>query len=117
MIVGDFFKPFKNESPQHMILIFEIEQHLRKFTDKIETYRTVKPDIVFHYEPINEFYNQDNLLDYIAGLYCQKRNYLSYFWTALCKLQAQNRIEILRSRRPYLGGVIHEASLVAWRPL
>jgi len=76
-----------------------------------------RPDIVMHYEPIMEFYDQDNLLDYLALLYSQKRNYLSGFWTALCKLQEQNKIEILESIRPYLGGIIHEASLIVWRPL
>lgn len=40
-------KPYKQESPQHMILVFEIEQYLKKFTDKVFTYRTTKPDIVF----------------------------------------------------------------------
>ncbi len=76
-----------------------------------------KPEIVFHYEPIVEFYDPDKLLDYLALAYSQKRNYLSGFYTALRKLQEQNRIEILESRRPYLGGVIHEASLIVWRPL
>jgi hypothetical protein len=76
-----------------------------------------RPDIIMHYEPIMEFYDQDNLLDYLALLYSQKRNYLSGFWTALCKLQEQNKIEILKSIRPYLGGIIHEASLIVWRPL
>lgn len=42
-----FVKQTKQESPKHMILVFEIENYLRKFTDKVSTYRTVGPDIVF----------------------------------------------------------------------
>lgn len=76
-----------------------------------------RPSVVLHYEPIVEFYEQDNLLDYLAILYSQKRNYLSGFWTALCDLQKQNKIKILESRRPFLGGVIHEASLIIWKPV
>jgi hypothetical protein len=97
--------------------VHALEQLGREYEKLLSFIMTAKPDIVFHYEPIVEFYDHDNLLDYLAVLYSQKRNYLSGFWTALCKLQEQNRIEILESRRPYLGGVIHEASLIAWRPL
>jgi len=37
----------KNESPTHIICIKEITDYLRQFTQDIQTYRTVKPDIVF----------------------------------------------------------------------
>jgi len=97
--------------------IHALEQLGKKHEKLLSFIMAAKPDIVVHYEPIVEFYDQDNLLDYLAILYSRKRNYLSGFWTALCKLQEQNRIEILESRRPYPGGVIHEASLIAWRPL
>lgn len=76
-----------------------------------------KPAIVFHYEPIVELYAEDNFLDYLALLYSEKRNYLCGFLPALQKLEEQNKIEILELRRPYLGGVIHESSLIVWRPL
>ncbi|MDD5633653.1 MAG: class I SAM-dependent methyltransferase [Candidatus Omnitrophica bacterium] len=78
---------------------------------------TARPDIVVHYEPILEFYDQNNLLDYLAILYSKKRNYLSGFWTALCELERKGKIEIIRAKRPFLGGVIHEASLIVWRPV
>ena len=37
----------KNESPSHIICIKEIADYLKQFTQDIQTYRTVKPDIVF----------------------------------------------------------------------
>jgi conjugal transfer ATP-binding protein TraC len=37
----------KNESPNHIICIKEIVDYLKQFTQDIQTYRTVKPDIVF----------------------------------------------------------------------
>ena len=38
----------KNESPNHIICIKEIADYLKQFTQDIQTYRTVKPDIVFN---------------------------------------------------------------------
>jgi hypothetical protein len=40
-------KPRKTESAQHIFLIKDIVNYLTNFTNKIETYQTVKPDIVF----------------------------------------------------------------------
>ena len=37
----------KNESAQHVFLVHDIADYLKKFTDKVFTYKTVKPDIVF----------------------------------------------------------------------
>jgi hypothetical protein len=37
----------KNESPTHIICIKEITDYLKQFTQDIQIYRTVKPDIVF----------------------------------------------------------------------
>ncbi len=42
-----FVKKYKNESPQHMIWVYEISNYLKKFTNKIETPRTAKADIIF----------------------------------------------------------------------
>jgi hypothetical protein len=38
----------KNESPSHIICIKEITDYLKQFTQDIQTYRTVRPDIVFN---------------------------------------------------------------------
>ncbi|MDP4012578.1 MAG: hypothetical protein Q8R00_03155 [Candidatus Nanoarchaeia archaeon] len=40
-------KPASNESPSHFFLIQDICNYIKKFTDKVWTYNTVKPDIVF----------------------------------------------------------------------
>ena len=40
-------KPRHNESSQHFFLVKDIENYIKKFTDKINLYETVKPDIVF----------------------------------------------------------------------
>ena len=38
----------KHESPSHIIYIKEITDYLKQFTQDIQTYRSVKPDIVFN---------------------------------------------------------------------
>jgi hypothetical protein len=68
-----------------------------------------------NYEPIDEFYDPENLWDYLALKYSRKRGYLSGYLTSLQRLADAGRIEILEAIRPYLGGVYHEASLIAWK--
>ncbi|MEK6909263.1 MAG: DUF87 domain-containing protein [Nanoarchaeota archaeon] len=41
----------KTESPQHIFMVKDISDYLKKFTDKVRIYETVQPDIVFE---INE---------------------------------------------------------------
>jgi len=100
-----------------VITIHALEQLGQRYDKLLSFIIAAKPDIVVNYEPILEFYDEDNLLDYLALLYSRKRNYLSGYLTALRELEKQNKIEILQAYRPYLGGIIHEASLIIWRPL
>lgn len=100
-----------------IITIHALEQIGKDHGKLISFLLNSKPGIVVHCEPILEFYDPNNLLDYLAITYTEKRNYLSGFLTALLELEKQGRIEILEKRRPYLGGVVHEASLIVWRPV
>lgn len=100
-----------------VITIHSLEQLGQRHDKLLSFIIAARPDIVINYEPILEFYDEDNLLDYLAILYSRKRNYLSGYFTALRELEKQNKIEILQAYRPYLGGIIHESSLIIWRPL
>lgn len=118
-ILFDMLNPTANVvlSPGSAVFTIHALEQIGTQHDKLLSYIVAaRPGIVWHYEPIVEFYDPDNLLDYLAILYSQKRNYLSGFWPALCRLQEQRKIEILEATRPYLGGVIHESSLIVWRP-
>jgi len=64
-----------------------------------------------------EFYDEKNLFDYLALFYSEKRNYLSGFWTAIKQLEEEKKVEVIETYRPYLGGIIHEALMIVWRPL
>jgi len=113
------------DPPQEVILkphsavftVHALEQIGNRYEKFLDYLVSSKASMILHYEPILEFYDENNLLDYLALVYSQKRNYLSGFWTALCRLRDQKKIEIIEARRPFLGGMIHEASVIAWRPL
>ena len=68
-----------------------------------------RPSVVLHYEPILEFYDRANLLDYLALWYSERRRYLTGFWTALAARRDAGRIEVLaatgRARRRLSRGV------------
>ncbi|MDH3972688.1 MAG: class I SAM-dependent methyltransferase [Deltaproteobacteria bacterium] len=99
-----------------IITIHAMEQVGTNYGNLLSFILNAKPAIVLHYEPILDFYDENNLLDFLALSYCKKRNYLSGYLTALKALEKEGEIEIIEARRPYLGGVVHEASLVIWRP-
>ncbi|MCA9499793.1 MAG: class I SAM-dependent methyltransferase [Nitrospira sp.] len=76
-----------------------------------------QPRIVMHFEPIEEFYDQNNIFDYVGWLYHRKRGYLRGYWTALQSLERQRRITILEARRLGVGDPYHESSsLIIWQP-
>ncbi len=111
-------QPAPEIEPHSAVLtIHAVEQIGTQHSKLLSFLLAAKPEIVVHYEPTTEFYDLDNFLDYLAFSYSRKRNYLSGFWPALCQLRDQGKIEILEARRPQLGGVFHEASVIVWRPI
>lgn len=118
--IFDMLKPsedFVIEKDSAVITIHAMEQIGMSHEKLLSFILKSKPDIVVNYEPITEFYDDGDLLDYLALRYSNKRNYLSYYYTALKNLQRENKIKIIEAFRPYIGGVIHEASLVIWKPV
>lgn len=77
-----------------------------------------KPGICIHIEPTVELYDPNNLIDYLAIKFHQKRGYTEGFLPAIQQLERDGKIEILRIRRPSWGGFMMEGySLIIWRPL
>ena len=96
--------------------IHAMEQLGERFEELTQYLIECRPSIVVNYEPIIEMYDQDDLTDYLAYFYSIKRNYLNGYWPFLENLAARGKIEILKAVRPCIGGIIHEASLIVWRP-
>ena len=100
-----------------IITIHAMEQLGKNYEALLQFILDAEPGIVIHYEPILEFYDEENLFDYVALMYSRKRNYLTDYFIRLQGLAAEGRIQILDAWRPNLGGVIHEASIIVWKPL
>lgn len=100
-----------------IITIHSLEQIGYQYEKLLRFIIKSKPGIVINYEPIIEFYDENDIFDYIAIIYSQKRNYLHDYYKTLCALEKENKIEIIEAKRPYIGGIIHEASLTIWKPL
>jgi len=117
----NFFEPNENVclDPQGIALtICALEQVGERFMPFVEYLLRQKPKLCIHIEPIYEFYDSTNLLDYLAIQYHEKRNYLRGFWPCLRELEGQGRILIHKARRLYFGSLFHEAyNYVIWEPL
>ena len=75
-----------------------------------------KPKLCVHLEPIEEFYDDNNLLDYLALEFHRKRHYLKGFYTKLQEFEKEGVIEILEKRRLYYGSCNDECSgFIVWR--
>lgn len=100
-----------------VLTIHALEQLGQNHTAFLQWLLRARPSLVVNYEPIQEFYDPANLYDLLALVYSQRRGYLNGYYTALKQLEEAGQIKIIEAYRPMLGGVIHEASLLVWRPI
>jgi len=75
-----------------IITIHALEQLGRNYEALLQFILNSPLGIVIHYEPIIEFYDNDNFLDQVALSYSRKRNYLTDYYTRLLALAAEGRI-------------------------
>jgi hypothetical protein len=76
------------------------------------------PDLCINVEPIDAWYDEDILVDYLALNYHRKRGYLSGYISRLEELDSQGKIQIIASKRLMFGSKFHEVySFVIWKPL
>ena len=116
----DMLNPDRNlmlEPGSAVVTIHALEQLGDRHGALLDWLAAARPALVLHYEPILEFYDAANLLDYLALWYSERRRYLSGFWTAIAARRDAGEIEVLAAERPGLGGVFHEASVIVWRPI
>lgn len=74
----------------------------------------MSPKICIHVEPIYELYNQENLIDYLAAKYSDKRGYLNGYFTHLKKLEETGTIKLLHVQKN-LGSMYHDGwTTVVW---
>lgn len=74
------------------------------------------PSLCVHLEPLVELYDAENIFDYLAIRYHQKRNYLTGFLPRLKQLEQDGRITILELRRLNFGSFYNEGyNIVVWK--
>ncbi len=116
----DLFNPdidFKLPPNSGVLTVGTLEQMGTSFGPFLSYLLSQSPSICVHMETLYEYYNQDNLFDYVAAQYLEKRHYLKGFIKELKKLEADKFIEIL-SINPTFGSLYHDGyTVLAWRPL
>ena len=95
-----------------------LEQIGNRFEPFIEYLLAQKPKICVHIEPMGEFLDESNLLDYLSLQYFKQRNYLTGFVDYLGALAQKGRIRILEARRTSIGSFLIDGySVVVWSPV
>lgn len=73
------------------------------------------PGLCIHLEPILEFYDENNLVDYLAIRFHKHRNYLDSFLPALQAQGKENKIKIIETNRMQFGSMFHDGwSMTVW---
>lgn len=108
---------FRLEPGSAVVTVHALEQVGERHRALLDWLEGARPALVLHYEPILEFYDRGRLLDYLALWYSERRRYLTGFWTAIQARRDEGRLAVVDARRPGLGGVYHEASVIVWRPV
>ena len=116
----DLFNPdrkYRLDSDSAVLTIGTLEQLGENFEPFINYLLSNKPKICIHFETLYELYDKDNLLDYLAVKYLEKRNYLKGFLPYLKKLEIQKKIKIIEVRRTF-GSFYHEGyTYIVWKPI
>lgn len=122
-IVGkelNFFEPSSNlnfSNSSAVVSVHALEQIGKSHQNLLTAIINGKPSIVVHYEPIMENYDENNCFDLLAIKYSRKRKYLEGYLNALLQAEKDGHLRILLSKRPEIGGIWHESSLIVWKPL
>lgn len=92
-----------------------MEQLGTNFNEFLNFILNEKPSIIINIEVNYEILNKNNLFDYLAATYIEKRNYLRGFYKKLKKLENEGIIKILEDKETF-GGLYHNGySYVIWK--
>lgn len=98
-----------------VLTVGSLEQVGGDFEPFLDYLRRQRPGVCVNLEPINELLDENDLFDWVAIRYSQKRNYLSGYLTRLRAMAAAGEIEILQEQRTFGSAFNDGHSLVAWR--
>lgn len=100
-----------------ILAIGALEQLGTNFEPFLEYILSSSPSIFVHVDSIIELYDADELFDQLVIKFDRRRNYLDGYLTRLRQLEAQGKIEILKTQRSRFGSLYHDGySLIVWKP-
>ena len=119
--VFDFFAPDRAITlPENSALITlgALEQTGTNFESFLQYELDCSPALVVHAEPIVEWYDPNNLVDYAAIRFHRTRNYWEGYVGRLKELEKEGRVEILKMKRSFFGALYIEGySQLIWKPI
>ncbi len=119
--VFDFFHPDATlDVPANsaFLSIGALEQTGRDWGAFLDFVLAKRPACVFHIEPILEWYDPANLVDYAAIRFHEVRDYWRGYPDRIAALARAGRAEIVKQKRSYFGSLFIEGySQLIWRPL
>jgi len=119
--VFDMLHPNDNYKilPNSAVFTFGAIEQLAGDIDAIfEYFWKSQAEIVLHIEPEADFYEQDNLIDFLAYKFQTKRGYSRGISRKLSEWKAAGRAEVINARRLYFGSLLMEGyNLFVWKPL
>ena len=104
------------EKDSAVITTSSLEQVGEEIDSFIDFVLSKKPKRVINIEPILEF-SENNEFDNLMKLYCEKRNYLKYYYSKLLQLERENKIKVLFKKRTRVAGLFIENSVIVWEVL
>lgn len=116
----DFFQPNHNFhlAKSSAVLTFgALEQVGERFEAFLQYILYQRPTICINVECINEFYQQDNLSDFLALQYHRRRDYLFNYLTRLRQLESEGLLKILKAHHQPFGNIYNDThSYIIWTP-
>ncbi len=114
MFVPDASFPLKKGAA--ILAINSLEQIGDKFEPFLQFILSKRPSLFVHFDSFVEFYDANNLPDYLTLMHNSRRNYLSGYLTRLRELEKQGIIEIIKMQHVTCGGLYHDYySFVIWK--
>lgn len=114
----NFFKPNYNFAIQKNSLLLTngaLEQTGSNYKKFIKYILSKKPTLIINFEPISDYYINDNLNDYVLKFYTKKRNYLKNYIQYLESLAKKKKIQIIKKCRVGGGPYSESFSFVIWK--
>lgn len=117
----DMFSPDNNleiKENSAVLLIHSLEQLGENYKPFIEFILRKSPKIVVSINTLFELYDDNDLLDYLAIKFEEKRNYIQEYVTILQKLEKESKVEIIKIQKSPFGSLFHYGySVIIWRPI